>query len=158
MDPGLGKSIYFFYKALLFGVATLVTIPREVYKKYLIWGFILGGVGELAMVTIFERLLHLIKYKNMGFFNVFGLVSFWTPLAWMFTFMLFFYFLPVRRIFFYLYLLGFAFFAHMVGLVLQNLGLFEYIGTYIYYAPLVFFLWFSLAAFTYLRYNRITLK
>lgn len=114
MDIGLGKSIYFFFKAMFFGIATLVTIPKEVYKKYFIWGFVFGGIGQLIMATISNPILGLIQYKNMGVFNIFGITSFWTPIAWMFTFMLFFYFLPVHKVFLAIYILGFAIFGHIV--------------------------------------------
>jgi hypothetical protein len=155
---GLGSSIWFFLKAMFFGIATLVTIPKEVYKKYFIWGFLFGGIGDVIMVVIFNPILNLIKYKNMGVFNAYGIISFWTPIAWMFTFMLFFYFLPVHRLFLYLYILGFAIFGHILGMLLQNLGLFEFVGSYVYIAPITFVFWFSFATLIYFRYNRIILK
>ncbi|ATW26155.1 hypothetical protein [Candidatus Formimonas warabiya] len=157
MFIGLGKSVFFFYKALLFGLATVIVIPRNVYKRYLIYGFMFGAIGDLIVATIFGPLLHIIRYKNMGVFNIFGIVSFWTPIAWMFAFMLFFYFLPVRRIFLYPYIIGFSFFGYMVGIVLKQLGLFEYIGSYIYFAPLTFIVWFSIAAWIYLKDSSISL-
>ncbi|MHB1419217.1 MAG: hypothetical protein ACYCX4_06435 [Bacillota bacterium] len=149
-----GNSFVFLYKAVLFGVATVVVIPREVYKKYFIYGFIFGGIGETLTAFVFEKILHLIAYKNMGIFNFLGLYSFWTPIAWTFSFMLFFYFLPREKIFRYLYIAGFTFFAYGVGQVLQNLGLFEYIGIQKYLAPVVFLVWFLLAAWLFLKLER----
>ncbi|WP_148133629.1 hypothetical protein [Candidatus Formimonas warabiya] len=152
-----GKSIFFFYKALLFGLSAYLVIPRAEFKKFFIFGFFFGGIGDIIVIVILSN-LNLIAYKNMGPFSIWGLFSFWTPIAWLFAFMLFFYFLPVRKKFFYPYILGFALFAHMVGLVLEKLGLYQYMGTYIYYAPIVFIIWFSLAAYVYLKSGRISLN
>lgn len=153
----MNKSFIFFFKALLFGVSAMIAIPKEHYKKFFIYGFIFGGIGDIITVLILGPALHLIKYSNLGVFGILGLFSFWTPIAWTFTFMLFFYFLPVRKAFLYPYLIGFAMFALMVGWVLQNLGTFGYIGNYIYFAPLVFLAWFSLSAWGYFKSERIKL-
>jgi len=152
-----GKSIYFFYKALLFGIAAYAVIPRTEFKRYLIYGFIFGAIGDVLMVFTLD-LLGLSKYHNMGPFSIWGLISFWTPIAWMFAFMIFFYFLPVRTVFLVPYIAGFALYAYMVGLVLSELGLFEYVGAYKYYAPLVFTAWFSIAAYVYFKVGNIKLR
>lgn len=39
-----GKSIFFFYKAILFGIAAYAVIPRHMLKKYLLYGFIFGAM------------------------------------------------------------------------------------------------------------------
>lgn len=158
MFMGFGKSIIFLLKAFFFALATVVVIPKNVYKRYFIYGFIFGAIGDLIMATITGPVLHLIEYKNMGPFNLFGVVSFWTPIAWMFAFMLFFYFLPVRRIFLYPYIIGFAIYGYLVGILLQQLDLFEYNGNYIYFAPLTFIVWFSISAWVYFRNGEIDLK
>ncbi|MFZ7103275.1 MAG: hypothetical protein ACOWWO_11565 [Peptococcaceae bacterium] len=158
MIDQLGNSIFFFLKAFFFGLATVIVIPRDVYKRYFIYGFIFGAIGDVIVVTILGPVLHLIKYKNMGVFNIFGIVSFWTPIAWMFAFMLFFYFLPVRRIFLYPYIVGFAFYGYMVGIVLEHLNLYEYIGSYVHFAPLLFMVWFYIGALVYLRNGNIILR
>lgn len=152
-----GKSIFFFYKTLLFGIAAYAVIPRAHFKRFLLYGFIFGAIGDVLMVFTLDS-LGLVKYHNMGPFSIYGLFSFWTPIAWMFAFMIFFYFLPVRTIFLVPYTIGFALYAYMVGLVLSKLGLFEYIGSFRYYAPLVFTVWFSLAAYVYFKIGDIKLK
>ena len=152
------KSIFFFVKALLFGIATVVVIPKHVYKRFLLYGFIFGAIGDVIVVILLGPILHLIEYRNMGVFDIFGIISFWTPIAWMFAFMLFFYFLPVRKQFLYPYIVGFAAFGYMVGLVLQHLDMFRYLGNQIYFAPIVFILWFSIAAWVYMKNGNIVLK
>ncbi|MHB9093799.1 MAG: hypothetical protein ACYC21_03935 [Eubacteriales bacterium] len=152
------KSLVPFIKAIMFGIATVAVIPRQYYKKFFIYGFIFGAIGDGVFVLILGHGFHLFKYYGMGPFSVYGLFPFWTPVAWMFAFMLFFYFLPVRKIFLSLHILGFAFFGYFVGVVLEGFGVFQYIGFWRYIAPLFFVLWFSLAAWVYMRNEKISLK
>jgi len=152
------RSIFFFYKALLFGIAAYAVIPKHEFKKYLLYGFVFGAIGDVILVLISGPVLNLSRYHNTGFFSVYGVFSFWTPISWMFAFMLFFYFLPVRIVFLIPYIIGFAIFGYMVGLVLSNLGLYEYVGIYKYFAPLTFIAWFSVAAYVYFRIGNVKLK
>ena len=153
----MDKSLVSFFKAMLFGIATVVAIPREIYKKFLLYGFIIGAMGDVISILVMSP-LRLIKYSQMGPFSIYGLFSFWTPIAWMFAFMLFFYFLPRRRLFLYPYVVGFALFGYMVGLVLEGFGVFQYIGFWRYVAPFFFANWFSGAAWVYFRLEGIKVK
>ena len=94
----------------------------------------------------------------MGAFNILNLFSFWTPLAWMFVVMYFLYGLPHKRLFLYPYIAGYGIFGYFVGLVLQNFGLFEYIGIYIYFAPFLLTAWFALIAWLYIKAEQIELE
>lgn len=49
---GIGISILFFIKALLFGIASIIAIPRQVFKKFLLYGFIFGGLGDVIVILI----------------------------------------------------------------------------------------------------------
>jgi len=151
------KSLISLFKAVLFGIATVVVIPRELYKKYLLYGFVFGAIGDIITVLLMS-LLGLIKYSQMGPFSIYGFFSFWTPIAWMFAFMLFFYFLPRRRLFLYPYVVGFALFGYMLGLVLEGFGVFQYIGFWRYVAPFFFTLWFSGAAWVFFRLEGVKVK
>ncbi len=149
----IGISIVYLIKAVIFGIATVILIPKEQYKKYFIYGFFTGGVANVLVVSIFSY-LNFIKYYNMGPFAVFDTFAFFTPIAWTFTMMLFLYFLPVRKVFFFPYVISFALFAVAVGEVLKGFGLYEYS---IYLMPFVFIAWFSLTAFVYMRNEKIKL-
>ena len=150
-----GISIIFFLKAVLFGLAAIVTIPKEQYKKFLMYGFVFGGIGDTLIVFFLSRVFHLIEYLNMGPFAFLGFYSFWTPLAWTFALMVFFYFLPTWRPFLYLYILGFTFLAYGVGQILEGFGVFRYIGIQKYLAPGIFLVWFSAASWFYMRKESI---
>lgn len=153
----IGKEIFFFYKALIFGLAALILIPKPQYKKFFLYGLIFGGVGDIIVILFFGKMLHLFKYTNMGVFNILNIFSLWTPWAWMFAFTFFFYLLPVQKIFLGIYLPAFAFFGHTVGLALENMGLFYYGDNYHYLAPVLYLIWFSFSAWAYFRVENIRL-
>lgn len=56
------------------------------------------------------------------------MINFWTPLTWGLIFSLFFYLLPVRKAFLVPYILTFVALTYSVGLVMESLGAFRYIG------------------------------
>lgn len=95
------------YLALAFGL-TLILIPRKKYKEFFIYGLLIGGLGDIVVVVLFQNILHIIKFKNAGIFDIMGL-NYLSPPSWLCTVMLFLYFLPHRRIFLYLYVFTFAF-------------------------------------------------
>jgi hypothetical protein len=154
----MDKEMIFLYNALFFGLAAIILIPKEYYQKYLVYGLLFGAVPDVLLIWIIGGIFHGLEYRHMGAFNIFNLFSFWTPLAWMFTFMFFLYCLPIRKLFFYLYVFTFGLFGSMVGIVLKNFGLFENIGIYNYFSPLVIIGWFLAAALTYMKMERIPLK
>jgi hypothetical protein len=153
----IGKEIIFFYKAILFAVTTFVMIPKQYYKKFFIYGFIYGGILDIVIIFILEA-FGLIEYKNMGVFNIFDKFSFWTPIAWLFVFMLYFYLLPEKKKYLYPYFLGFTFFGIMVGQVLKNFGLYDIKPIYKYFQPLIIFSWFALSAWIYIKGEQIDLE
>lgn len=65
--------------------------------------------------------------------------------------MFFLHCLPLKRSVFYLYVACYGIFGYFVGLVLQNFGLYEYLGLFKYLAPLVYAAWFYCAALIYMK-------
>lgn len=153
----MGIEIIFLIKAIFFGLAAIIIIPKELYKKYLVYGLFLGALGDTGLALL-GKYLNLWKYKNMGVFNILNFYSFWSPLAWMFVIMFFLYCLPSKRSAFYLYVVTYGVFGYFVGLILQNFGLYEYLGIFKYLAPLVLAAWFYTAALIYLKAEGIKLE
>lgn len=153
------KSFYYLILAGITGAAALILIPKEKYKKYFIYGLLFGGVGDTIMVTIMSKWLHLFNYKSMGVLNILNLYSLWTPITWTFVFAVFFYLLPVRKVFLVPYLLAFIGFSTIMGTAMSNLGLFEYTKPFYQYIDLVgFILWEVIAAWVFIKNERIELK
>lgn len=96
----------------------LFIVPKEQYKKTLIYGLLFGGLGDTLVAGILTY-LGLISYKSMGAFNILNIFHIWTPIAWGFAFGVFFYLLLLRRAFQIPYLILFTGFSYGVGLVLQ---------------------------------------
>jgi len=128
-------------------IATLMFIPRKLYKKYFIYGLITGAAGDFLVALLLES-VNLIEYKNAGVFTVLGL-NFWAPISWMFVHMIFLYFLPQRRPFLYIYILSFAMFSRVFSNILSNLNLFEFRGVWPYASFFVFLFWYGGAAWLY---------
>lgn len=103
------------------GISFLLIVPKEHYKRYLLWGLVFGGIGDALTVSLLTQ-LNLIQYKNMGPFNIFNLFSIWTPITWALTFSIFFYLMPVRKVFLVPYIITFTALNYSVGLVMQSMG------------------------------------
>ncbi|KUO53558.1 MAG: hypothetical protein APF76_12175 [Desulfitibacter sp. BRH_c19] len=73
-----------------------------------------GGIGDVITVVLLTN-LNLVKFKNMGVFSAFDYFSICTPLTWMLAFMIFFYFLPVRKVFLLPYIIGFSLLSFTIG-------------------------------------------
>ncbi len=103
------------YLTIVF-ILSIIYIDRKDYKEYLIYGFLLGGLGDMLAVGLFQNILRFMWFKNQGLFNVLG-QNYLSPPSWTFTVMLFLYFLPRKGITQYLYVLTFAAFSVGYGLV-----------------------------------------
>jgi hypothetical protein len=97
----IGVEIIFFLKAAFFGLAAIVLIPKEQYKKFLVYGLILGGLADILLILVFGKIIGGVRYLNTGVFDILKLTSFWTPIAWSFVIMYFLYSLPLKKGFFY---------------------------------------------------------
>ncbi len=144
------KSYIFMLFTFIVGAIFFLLVPKAQYKRYLLYGIVLGGFvhGFIASASSYMNLL---KYTNMGPFSVLGVIPAWTPIAWSFSFAVFFYLMPRRRAFLIPYLLAFTGLDYIVGLVLEAYGLFTYIGSYRYFALLTFLVWYSVAAWIFYR-------
>jgi hypothetical protein len=132
-------------------IFSLIYIPKKVYKEHLIYGMLVGGLGDMAVVGIFANVFHLMWFKNAGFFNVLG-QNFLSPPCWTFTVMLFLYFLPRRRPFLYLYILVFAMYSFGYGILVHNVDLYDF-RPWFYYgmSPFIFGGWWSFAAWIFIK-------
>lgn len=153
------KSMIYPIFAVLVGIASIILIPKEKYKKYFIYGALFGGLGDALVVGLMSKVLHLFNYKNMGYFNVFNMFSVWTPITWAFMFSIFLYLLPVRKAFLIPYILAFVALAVGVGMTMTNFGLFAYTKPVYQYIDIAVFLsWFVITAWTFIINEKIKLK
>lgn len=140
-------SFYLIFAGLT-GLASLIIIPRSSYKKFFLYGLMFGGIGDSILASL-VHFMGFLNYKNMGVTSLFGIFSFWTPITWTFYFMIFFYFLPVRRYYLVPYIIIFAALNYAVGIVMSQSGLYELVGRYKYIQPFVFLSWCSISAWVF---------
>lgn len=151
------KSYIYLLLATVSAVAFVVIVPKGLFKRNLLYGLVFGGLGDAALATVLT-LVGLIKYRALEPFDILGIFSLWTPITWSYAFGVFFYLMPVRRLFVLPYLAGFAGLSYGVGLMLQSYGLLESIGVHRYLAPVIFFAWYAVSAWAYYRLEKVELR
>lgn len=150
-------SFVYLLKAILFALVAFTIIPKEKYKKFILYGFFFGYIMNIILVLLLTALNQL-QYTHLGYFSVFGYFSIWTPIAWMFAFSLFFYLLPIRKIFLYPYIFVFGLTSSMVGHILEQIGVYTTIGIYKYIAPVLFIAWYAVSAHVFYSQEKIKLE
>ncbi len=153
------SKVLFFPIFFFIGLAlTLIYIPRQQYKKYLIYAAITGGLGNMIIVLILHYTLGL-KYIKIGIFGVYGF-NYLEPFAWTFVQMIFFYFLPVRKWFLYAYVVGFVGLSVGFGQIIRNLGIMTEANTTLtqILSPFIFLAWWSGAAWLFRKVEGISRK
>lgn len=130
-------------------VLTLIFVPQKDYKEYLIYGVMVGALGDVIMVGLVQNVFHIMWFKNMGIFDVLGQHAL-SPLSWLVTVMLFLRFLPSRKTFLYIYILTFSCASVAYGIVVRNANLYDFLAWF-YPIPayLIFVLWWSFAAWIF---------
>lgn len=141
---------------LIFAIPTLIFIPRQEYKRFFIFGFILGGFIDILTIIFIGNLLGEFSY-SAGPLEVLG-IPLLVPLIFTFVWMNFLYFLPVRIEFLIPYILNFIGFSILVGFVEQNLGYFKYNFGFVHGAimtGIVFAVWLSFSVWVYRHYLKL---
>ncbi len=141
-------KILFFPVFLFIALAlSLIYIPRQQYKKYLLYAVISGGLGNMIISFVLIGVLKVVRYTDLGIFNVLG-YNYLEPFAWVFIQMLFLYFLPARRWFRYGYILAFSGISVGFGDVIRNLGVSvaSNLTMLRWLSPLIFLAWWGFAA------------
>ncbi|NLY10094.1 MAG: hypothetical protein GX020_00145 [Firmicutes bacterium] len=134
---------------------TLIFIPRDHYKEYLIYGLLVGGLGDIVVVMLMQNLFGVMQFKNQGIFYVLGHHAL-SPLAWTLTVMLFLFFLPNRKWFRYLYVIYWAMMSVGYGYLVHNAELFEF-KSWLYPIPafFIFIAWWSVATWLFRRTSNL---
>jgi hypothetical protein len=121
----MATNLYYPIYLILALSLTIIFIPKKDYREYFIYGFLLGGLGDMLMVGLLQNILHVMWFKNAGIFDVLG-QNFLSPPSWTCTVMLFLFFAPRKGGALYLYLLTFAAYSVGYGLMTRNADLFDF--------------------------------
>lgn len=130
---------------------TLIFIPKKDYKEYFIYGFLFGALGDVLIVSLFQNVLQIMWFKNMGLFAAWD-QNFLSPASWLTTVMLFLYFFPQKKFFRYPYIFTFSCASVGYGLLVRNADLFDFRPwLYPYVSFFVFFLWWLCITWIFLK-------
>jgi sensor histidine kinase YesM len=144
--------------AVFLAAVALLLIPKAQYKKFFLYGLLLGGAGDVVIMALFSKLIPIFQYKHTGAFGVNGF-SIWTPVGWALAFAIFFYLLPRRWAFLVPYLMTFVGLSFLIATILEKYGSLTYLNPgYRLVGIIIFALWYTAAAYLYLRTERIELR
>ncbi len=119
----LSNNLYYPAFALVMLFFVLVFIPRAEIKR-LFWFSVLWGTGLDFIVVLLMKILNIYRYSNASPFVFYGSPIF-LNLAWATAVLLFFYFLPVSKIKYilYVYIGIYAMLGVFIGAFLKEAGL-----------------------------------
>ena len=141
-----------FYPTFVAVIAILIllVIPRSDLRRLIPRATVLGGVGDIVTVFIYQDLLGVIGFKNHGIWECAN-QHFFSPVGWTLVMVLYFYFYPDSpRILRYLYTGAWAALAVGYGLLVRNVELYDF-KPWFFPIPmyLVFLGWFAFAIWAY---------
>lgn len=128
---------------------TLIFIPKQKYKEFFIYGFLIGGLGDIIIVFFMQNILGIMWFYNLGFFNVLGQMAL-SPLGWTVSIMIFLYFLPRKKWFLQAYVATWAAVSLGYGYLVKNANLYDF-ANWLYPIPayFIFLGWWSFAAWLF---------
>ncbi|SEP13123.1 hypothetical protein [Propionispora vibrioides] len=151
----MDKSYIYLIFTAVAGIAFLFLVPKNQYKRCLLYGLVFGGIIDVLTIAAFVP-INQIQFMNMGNFSVLGFIPIFVPITWTFDFAIFFYLMPRRKGFLALYVLTFTALSYVIGELMNAYDLFEYTGMPKYVAVLIFLAWYSFSAWFYLRDTQST--
>jgi hypothetical protein len=138
MDNSFAYPIF----ALLILTLTLLFVPRPTIKQLFWFSLLWGSTVDVLLILLF-RYLNLYHYLKLSPYDFFG-APMWLPLAWSPAIIIFIYFFPSRKEWYYsfFYLAAFSAIGLAIGMFFTQIGLLQEI----HWNPLlrfpVQFLWF----------------
>ncbi|MGI6148426.1 MAG: hypothetical protein GX195_10355 [Firmicutes bacterium] len=141
-----------FYPAFVvaMAVAILLFIPRGQLRGLIPAAAVLGGLGDVITVWLFQDVLGIIWFMNHGIWECAN-QHFFSPIGWTLVMVFYFYFFPRHlRILRYLYTAAWAALAVGYGLLVRNVELYDF-KPWFFPIPmyLTFLAWFTFAIWAY---------
>lgn len=113
------KFIPFIYTSI-FSIILVNIVPKNEIRRLFIYGLIFGGIFDIVVVGI-ANLMGEFKYINYEPFGLIG-IHFMAPISWTIFFIIYFYFLPDKKIYIYLYVIMGIFYSVLFCQMLTKLG------------------------------------
>ena len=137
-----------FIYAGIFGIILVSVVPKKDIHWLFIYGLIFGGIFDIIIVGL-ANLIGEFKYINYEPFGLMG-IHFMAPISWTIYFIIYFYFLPARKLYRYIYTTIGAFYSMLFCQMITKLGVLE-LAHGIIDSIIPFVIWFPLATWGYCR-------
>lgn len=144
------KFIPFLYTFAFFMILVLV-VPKKDIRKLAIYGVIFGAVFDIIVVSL-ANLMGEFRYINYEPFGLMG-IHFFAPISWALFFILYFYFLPAKKLYMYIYQVLAIFYSILFCQMITGLGILS-LAHGIIDSIIPFIFWFPLATWGYLRLTK----
>ncbi|NLI92421.1 MAG: iron-containing alcohol dehydrogenase [Peptococcaceae bacterium] len=118
-------SLYLLFPAftMFFALALIATVPREEILRLSFYGIIFGGMADI-LVHSFGYFTGLFAWINYGPFGFIG-VHLFSSISWSIFFILFYYFMPKKKPFNYLFVCAGIFASFLYYNLVLDLGIFQ---------------------------------
>jgi hypothetical protein len=141
------NSIPFIYTAVL-GIILVSLIPKADIRRYSFYGILFGGIFDVVFVSI-ANFLGEFRYINYEPFGLAG-IHFIAPTAWTIFFIMYFYFIPKKKIYIYLYTLSGIRYSVLFCQTITKLGVLK-LAHGLISSIVPFALWFPIATWGFLK-------
>jgi hypothetical protein len=139
------SAIPFIYTAV-FGIILVAVVPKKDIKRLFIYGLIFGGIFDIITVSL-ANLIGEFKYINYGPFGLMH-IHFIAPLSWTIYFIIYFYFLPEKKLYRYIYTIAGTFYSIMFCQMITKLGVLK-LAHGIIDSIIPFVIWYPIATWGY---------
>jgi hypothetical protein len=136
----------------IFAIILVAVVPRKEIHRLSIYGIIFGGIFDIVVVTI-ANITGSFRYINYEPYGLIG-IHFAAPISWSIFFMLYFYFLPEKKPYIYLYTVIGIFYSIMFCQMIAKIGIIK-LSHGLIDSIIPFIFWYPIAIWAYLRLNKI---
>ncbi len=143
--------VYPIYTAAI-ALAVIAVVPKEEIRRLGVYAITFGGFASVVVLLIFGGLFNIVEWRNFAPFG-FGSIAFFPPIAWTNYFIMFFYFLPERKPWLYLFVLFAAAYSTLFSNVLMNLEILAWYQGRVLLPFFIYISWFSIITWAYLKSN-----
>lgn len=137
-----------FIYTMIFALILVVVVPRAEIRRLAIYGIIFGAVFDVVVVSI-AIMIGEFTYINYEPFGLFG-IHFFAPISWAVFFIIYFYLLPDKKPYTYIYVAAAIFYSIMFCQMITKLGVLKLTHGLID-SIIPFVIWFPLATWGYFR-------
>ncbi|MDQ7096383.1 hypothetical protein REC12_22570 [Desulfosporosinus sp. PR] len=139
--------IPFIYTAVL-GTILVSIVPKPEIRRFAFYGIIFGGMLDFVFVSI-ANLMGEFKYINYEPFGLIG-IHIVAPTAWTIFFIMYFYFLPDKKLYIYLYTIAGIGYSVFFCQTITKLGVLT-LAHGIIDSIVPFVIWFPIATWGFLK-------